>query len=60
MYCKTKNVVLTFSKIKPAIIVNDVCSQQKGGYQRGLGVGEGEMGKEGQIYGNGWKLDFWW
>lgn len=23
-------------------------------------VGEGEMGKGGQFYGNRWKLDFWW
>ena len=21
---------------------------------------EGEMGKQGQTYGDGWKLDFWW
>lgn len=30
------------------------------GYQRG-GVGEkGEMGNWGQLYGDRWKLNFWW
>lgn len=22
--------------------------------------GEGEMGEEGQLFGDGWWLDFWW
>lgn len=34
--------------------------QHIGGYQRRKGYGEGEMGKVGQLYGDGWKLDFWW
>ena len=32
--------------------------QQTGGYQRGWGWREDEMGKEGQLYGDEWKLDF--
>ena len=27
------------------------------GYQRGWGL-EGKVGKEGQLYGEGWKLEF--
>ena len=27
---------------------------------RGKTVGEGERGKGTHIYGDGWKLDFWW
>lgn len=34
--------------------------EQIGAYQRAKGVEEGKMGKEGQIYGDGCKLDFWW
>ena len=32
-------------------------SEQGSGYQRGRGEGEG---KEGQLYGDGWKLYFSW
>ena len=30
------------------------------GYQRGREVGEGEMGKGSQLYGDGCRLNFWW
>lgn len=30
------------------------------GYQRRKGWREGEMGKRGQLYGDGWTLAFWW
>lgn len=29
------------------------------GYQRGWGL-EGKVGKEGQLYGKRWKLEFLW
>ena len=34
--------------------------EQSSGYQRGKGEGEGKMGKGDQLYGDGWKLNFWW
>ena len=34
--------------------------EQSSGYQRGKEWGEGKMGKGGQQYGDGWKLNFWW
>ena len=34
--------------------------EQIGGYQRGKGVGKGKMGKGSQLYGDRWKLYFWW
>ena len=27
---------------------------------KGVGVGQGEMGKGDQLYGDRWKLKFWW
>ena len=33
--------------------------EQITGYQRGRVVGEGEMAKGGQLYGERWKLNFW-
>lgn len=33
---------------------------QRGESQWRKGVGGGKMGKRSQIYGDAWKLDFWW
>lgn len=34
--------------------------EEKRGYQRGSGGGAGRMNREGQLYCDGWKLNFWW
>lgn len=33
--------------------------EQMNGYQSGRGCEVGQMGEEGQWYGDGWELDFW-
>lgn len=35
-------------------------TENRGAVTRGKGLGQGEMGKGSQLYGDGWKLIFWW
>ena len=45
---------------KPNQTKTDTQREQSSGYERGRHRGLGKKGKRYQLYGDGWKLNFWW